>query len=158
MFFETKIIFAIILLPLCESRNPKFTQKPSFGNGYHSLLSPVRNLISPTTSSAVVPTTDNKIDISEVTTTTEHTTIKSRHFDLNSFLAHSAVHFVAENKINVNESLVKKAEAVVEEMGTVGEMVPEIAVSDEIADVTLSVAEEGISIYEWIEKNVDNTL
>jgi hypothetical protein len=156
MILETNIILAIILLPLCESRNPKFTQKPSFGTGYHSLISPVRKLLSPTTSSAVVPTTDNKIDPSKVTSTTEHTTTKSRHFDLNSFLRHYAVHFVKEN---VNESLVKKAEAVVEkEMGTVGEMVPELAVSDEIANVTISAAEEGISIYEWIENNIDTTL
>jgi hypothetical protein len=103
MFFETNVILVIILLPLCESRNPKFIQKPSFGTGYHSLLSPVRKLLSPTTSSSLIPTTDNKMEISKVTTTTMHTTPKSHHFDPNTFLAHSVVHFVAENKINVNE-------------------------------------------------------
>jgi hypothetical protein len=66
---------------------------------------------------------------------------------------------VTENKRNLNESVINKAEEVVEkEMDTVGKMVPELAITDEIANITISVVKEGNSIYELIETNLDKTL
>jgi hypothetical protein len=98
MFVEISI-YITVAVQLSESRNPRFTQKPSFGFvdpsirkliGYHSLISPVRNFLSTATLGSVNSSSaNNNFDsILTTTATTERSITKFHNFDLSSFLAH----------------------------------------------------------------------